>query len=93
MIGLLQSGTGTGNGIRRPISASGLLEESLREDLLALDRAVWAAVDAARAIGAEPAAVGTPEASALLALVLNERRRLLVREFDERLLPACEADG
>jgi hypothetical protein len=47
MIGLLQSGTGTGNGMWRPIVSSGLPEEAGRGDLRTVDRAGAAIEDAA----------------------------------------------
>jgi len=60
MIGLLQSGTGTGNGIWRPSCVSGLLEELFADALRARARADAFAEDAVRAAAGEAAAVCTP---------------------------------
>jgi hypothetical protein len=69
MIGLLQSGTGTGNGIWRPSCASGLPEELFADVLCARARADAFAEDGACAAVDEPATVGAPVAAAPRAAV------------------------
>jgi hypothetical protein len=64
MIGLLQSGTGTGNGIWRPSCASGLLEELFADVLCVCARAAAFAEEGAPPAGGEPEPVCLPDPAA-----------------------------